>query len=263
MKTYSKNLRRGWVAGIVAAGIALAAPAASDSKKDRKFDVLEIGTRSYTNVTVTPTPTHIIVTHTGGMETLRVANLPIELKEKLGYEIPKPKTNAVAGWTKAQVAKLNQQDIRQISRNVQAQLLPALRNPRSVGPVILGIVAAALLGAHLFFSYCGLLICLKTGNPPGALIWIPVLQLLPLTRAAGMAPIWFVVWFLPGLNLVALVVWSFRIARVRNKGAGTALLLLFPLTSVFAFMYLAFSGSPAKPKDAKPKAPEIMTLEAA
>ena len=148
-------------------------------------------------------------------------------------------------------------------KDLEAQLLPALKDPRSINPIILAGVAAGLFAIYLFFSYCGSLICQKTGNPPGALIWIPVLQLIPLIRAAGMAPIWFIAWLLPVINIVAQVIWAFKIARARNKGAGVGLLLLFPLTSVFAFMYLAFSGGSGKPKEPKPKAPEIMTLEAA
>lgn len=78
-----------------------------------------------------------------------------------------------------------------------------------------------------------------------------------------MAPIWFVAWLVPVLNIVVQILWAFKIARARNKSAMVGVLLLFPLTSAFTFMYLAFSGGTTTPNEAKPKAPEIMTLEAA
>lgn len=263
MNTYCMNLRRLCWAGAIVVIAVLSASAATPTKKEKTFDVFQIGTQFYTNATVTPSASHIVVMHAGGMETLKVANLPLSVKEELGYAIPKPKTNAVAGWTKAQVAKLNQQDVGQIGRDLEAQILPVLKNPRSLNPAVLAGVAGGMLIIYVFFSYCALLICRKTGNPPGVLIWIPIVQLFPLIRAAGMAPIWFVAWLVPVLNIVAQVLWAFKIARARNKGAMVGVLLLFPLTSAFTFMYLAFSGGTTTTKEAKPKAPEIMTLEAA
>jgi hypothetical protein len=43
------------------------------------------------------------------------------------------------------------------------------------------------------------------------------------------------------LNIFALFIWSFKIVRERGKSTWVALFLLFPVTSLFAFLYLAFS----------------------
>jgi len=105
-----------------------------------------------------------------------------------------------------------------------------------------------------------MLICQKTGTSPGLLVWLPVLQLIPLLRAAGMSGSWFLAYLVPGLNIVAQVVWSVKIAKTRGKTGWVALLLLLPLVNLLAFLYLAFSEE-APAKEERPI--EIMTLETA
>jgi hypothetical protein len=73
-------------------------------------------------------------------------------------------------------------------------------------------------------------------------VWIPVLQMIPLVRAARMPMFWFVIFLIPGLNLLAHIVWSIRIAQVCGKSAVVAVLLILPVTNILALLYLAFSG---------------------
>ena len=124
--------------------------------------------------------------------------------------------------------------------------------------MIFAVLGIAFL-FYLFFCYCCRLICEKTGNPPGALIWLPVFKLFPLLRAAGMSPWWFLAYFVPVLNVIALVLWSLKIAQARVKSAWVAIFLLLPVTWFFAVLYLAFSA--AAPKEER--VVEIMTLDAA
>jgi hypothetical protein len=123
---------------------------------------------------------------------------------------------------------------------------------------LLGL-AGGLLFIYFFFCYCCLLICRKTGNEPGLLIWIPVLQLIPLLRSAGMSPVWFLAFLVPVLNIVVQVLWSFKIVQARGKNGWLALFLILPITGFFAFLFLAFSAAPQAEKSAR--GPMIMTLE--
>jgi hypothetical protein len=86
-----------------------------------------------------------------------------------------------------------------------------------------------------------MLICKKTGNEPGFMVWLPVLQVFPMLKAAGMSYWWFVALLLPLLNLVASIVWCFKITQTRGKHWVVAILLLLPVLSFIAFLYLAFS----------------------
>jgi len=77
---------------------------------------------------------------------------------------------------------------------------------------------------YLLISYCGWLICQKTGHPAGVLVWIPVLQLIPLLRAAGMSPAWLVAFLVPILNVVAQIVWSVNICKASGQQADESTL---------------------------------------
>jgi hypothetical protein len=88
-----------------------------------------------------------------------------------------------------------------------------------------------------------------------------LLQLFPLLKAAVMSPWWFLAFLVPGVNLVAQVVWCVKITRARGKAFLIALLLMFPLTSPFAALYLAFSDGKRPRKE--PRRVAIMTLETA
>ena len=63
----------------------------------------------------------------------------------------------------------------------------------------------ALFLLYLLMCYCSMLICHKSGHPPGVLVWIPILQLIPLLRAAGMSPAWLLAFLVPVLNIIAQI----------------------------------------------------------
>jgi hypothetical protein len=257
-----KRLKLSGLIGFVAAVGALTVSAA----EELKFPLLKIGTESLTNATVTTrNKDYVFILHSGGMANFKVASLSEESLETLGYkELVKPKaqTNAVVTWAKGTVANLETEQVKAL----EASLTPYLPTPEKIvklGPAILAAVAAGFLLSYLFFSYCALLICKKAGTEPGVLVWIPVLQMVPLVKAAGMAPVWVLAFMIPLLNLVAHVVWSFKIAKARGKNAGVAILLLLPLTNILAFIYLAFSESASSSKGEERRAAPIMALEAA
>jgi hypothetical protein len=94
----------------------------------------------------------------------------------------------------------------------------------------------------VFFCYCCWQICRKTSNRGGLLVWLPGFQMVPLLRAAGMSPWLFFTLFIPPISPFVMIVWCFRICRVRQKSAFTAVLLVLPVTNILAFIYLALSG---------------------
>ena len=99
----------------------------------------------------------------------------------------------------------------------------------------------ALFLVYLFFCYCCRLICRKVGQKSVALLWLPLFKHIPLLRAAGINPAWFLAILLPPVYLIVYIVWCFKIARARGKSAFVGLLLLLPVLNVLAFLYLALA----------------------
>jgi hypothetical protein len=232
---------------------------------EETFDLLQIGTRTYTNVTVTTkAKNYIFIVYQGGMTSIKTAELPLELKQQLGYIAgpSKPGTNTAAVWAKRELAKITVPSFKGLNQKVDGKPSWQLLAKSLLASKMLYAALGIMLLVYLFHCYCCMLICQKTGNPPGVLVWVPVLQLFPLLRAAGMSGWWFLAYWVPVLNLVAQVLWCFNIAKARSQSVWFGVLLLLPIINLFAILYLAFSdGTPAE-QEGEPE-PKIMTLEAA
>jgi hypothetical protein len=233
---------------------------------EERFDVLEIGTHTYRNATVTTkTRNYIFVMHSAGMANIKVSELSQELRDQLGYtaaaaaEAARVGTNAISAWAKQTLKKMEIAPIKELQQSFSAGGPGGFRLDIRSRAVLMALAITGLI--YLLFCYCGMLICRKTGNDPGPLIWLPVLQIFPFLRAASMAPGWFFAFLVPVLNVVALIVWAVNIAQARGKSGWVALCLLLPLTNVLAYAYLAFSGTPKKERPVSRV--EIMTLETA
>ena len=215
--------------------------------------VLHTKTDNYKNVTlISRTPTHVFVQHSRGVATLKLADLSADEVKGLGITITNLASGAPNGTAGSGAGPSNPGAVSGWAKDFK------LRLGEAAGQVGLGMGARLALGilvvAFLFFSYTSMLICRKAGMEPGALVWVPVFQLIPLLRAAGMSGWWLLGLFVPVLGLVLQIIWCFKISAARGKGVVTAICLVLPLTGFFAWVYLAFSEAGAA-TEAEPKPP--------
>ena len=49
---------------------------------------------------------------------------------------------------------------------------------------------------------------------------------IPMLRAAGMSGAWFLAYLIPGLNILAQIIWCFKIVAAREKSVLIAIMLL-------------------------------------
>ncbi|HEU5395636.1 MAG TPA: DUF5684 domain-containing protein, partial [Verrucomicrobiae bacterium] len=104
---------------------------------------------------------------------------------------------------------------------------------------ILTVIGIAFL-LWLLFSYCLKRICEKCGTEPGFLIWLPILNIIPMLRAADLSPWWLFLFFIPLANFIfGLMVWA-RICEARGKSKWLVLLIFVPLLNILFIPYLAF-----------------------
>jgi hypothetical protein len=212
---------------------------------DQFLPVLETGTGVYSNVTVTlKTERSIHIRHDGGIVNVELDDLDAEVKVALGYPVDRSEMaengegpRALTGeWMNA---------FQRVRGASGGGARTSFELPVTVNPVLIWAVLLIGLLFHLFFSYCGRLICSKAGSEPSFLIWLPVLQIFPMFRAAGMSGWWFLGLFVPVLNLVVQILWCIKIVNVRGKHVIWAILLILPLVNLLAFLYLAFSSDEA------------------
>jgi hypothetical protein len=212
---------------------------------EQTFPVLETRTGAYTNVTVTKkTRDWIFILHSKGVWIM------------LGYDAAA--TNKDVAVAQQQQQANEARPLAQLTQNLkfskvkdfvdgwrqnQNEKMGEVKSFIAANPKVIGIVLGGFGGLYIFSSTCFWLICRKTHIAPGPLVWVPILQLIPLLRAANMPRVWFFAYFVPLLNFVALILWCVKIAKTRGKSPWVAFLLVCPLTALFAFLYLAFSRS--------------------
>lgn len=110
-----------------------------------------------------------------------------------------------------------------------------------LGLLMIGMMLLIVLALYIFTCFCLKRICEKCGHQPGVLIWIPIVQLVPLLQVAGMA-IWMIIlFFIPFVNLVVgIMLWA-KICIARGKSPWLVLLMFVPVVNIFVIPYLAFS----------------------
>lgn len=71
------------------------------------------------------------------------------------------------------------------------------------------IIFVIALAVYLFFAYCLKVIAEKTGHSDRAnLAWIPIAQQYLLVKIAERETIWFILMFIPIINIIAsILVW--------------------------------------------------------
>lgn len=212
-------------------------------RAEETFDVLQTKTDTYENVTVTSKNKEwIFILHAAGMGNVKVSDLPDDVAEKLGYTVVKEKEKSAIPSipTMEAFADIQLPEIGHLQQSWReggpAAVMEAFGNPVAVWTA-LGVMGLI----YLFFCYCSMMICRKAHTSPGFLVWVPVLQIIPLLRAAGMSGVWLLAFFVPVVNLVAQIIWYVKIVQARGKGPFLVVWLLLPLTSPFAYLYLAFS----------------------
>jgi hypothetical protein len=226
-------------------------------KAEQTFPVLQTKTGAYTNVTVTKkTKDWIFIIHSAGVCNLKASDLPTDARIALGYEAP-PKTPGADGVTTAETSgaesattsklpHINLAEVKQFAadwRLNRKEKESEIRSFITAHATIVCIFLGALLALHVIVSAIFWMICRKTHNSPGPLVWVPFLQLIPLLRAANMPRAWFFAFFVPVVNIVAVVIFCIKIVKSRGKGVWVSILLMLPPLSGLAMLYLAFSSS--------------------
>src|SRR6185295_11709149 len=108
-----------------------------------------------------------------------------------------------------------------------------------LGLVFLLVFLCVALVLYVFSSFCYKRICEKCGITPGAVVWIPIVRVIPLLQAAKME-VWMILLFLiPLVNFVIWIMMWMKICTARGKSQLMVIgVILLPIVFI---PYLAFS----------------------
>ena len=263
-----RTIYPGYLTLFICGLLSLSLSPSSASATEETFPTLEVGAHVYTNVTVTTkAKNYIFIHHSTGMENIKVADLPEEIRNQLGY-IPEPtKKEKASAWAKDKLGDLRIGNVKAadlVQQKWQEQFATAFDKVRTLDSKLCGAFMGGILLIHLLFCYCCLLICQKAGQEPGMLIWLPILQVFPLLRAARMSAAWAFASLLIVPALIAPILWCFKIAKARHKSPLIGLFLLLPPVNFFTFLYLAFADKIPTPTVKEDRRTDhLMTLETA
>lgn len=211
---------------------------------------LKIGTDVFTNVTVYQvTASDIFVRHERGFGNAKISTLDDSALILLGLKSEKTEEEKTGGGNAAAVEKVKATlATMNLKLPSESSVLGTISRTKPTPQLLAGVLAGCLIG-YLFYCYCLKRMCVNAGSNPGALVWLPIVQMFPLLQAARMPAWWFIIFFIPGLNLFAHVLWCVRITKFCGKGILIAIFLLLPLTNVLALLYLAFSSGNEAPAE--------------
>lgn len=266
-----RRLRPGRAVATALVSLWMAAAADLACFADQKLDQLKVGGDVYEKVTITTkTSKDLFITHSKGFANIKVADLDPETRLMLGYSVPKPKHDVKESINSLDF-KMGDSSFKERYEEVKAQVLEKWEEKLgNFDPKYIALTALGVAGfIYIFVCYCFSLICRKSGTNPGLAVWLPILQMFPILKAAGMRSWWFFTFLLASIapfaslsvfksvgpspylllflipHLVAAIgtiVWCFKICPARGVGSWVGVLLLLPISNIFAFLYLAFAN---------------------
>ncbi len=151
--------------------------------------------------------------------------------------------NLVALATEPQLstAPVGMEDAQMLADNM-AQLPPGAQEGIFVflGMLVLVFLILALI-CYVFFAICLMKIAKKTATKDGWFAWVPFLNIILMLKIAKKPSWWFLLFFIPPINIAIMIVVWMQIAKEVKKPDWLGILMLVPIANLIVPGYLAFS----------------------
>jgi len=109
-----------------------------------------------------------------------------------------------------------------------------------IGIVAVLVIVVIGLAAYLFFAYCLKMIAEKTGHSDRAsLAWFPIAQQYLLVKIAEREIIWFILMFIPFINIIASIMVWMDVATKRGHESYWGIITAF--LPIVGIPFLAFA----------------------
>ena len=167
----------------------------SEKETERKFAVLQTKTAVYKNVTVTQiTRKWIFILHDNGVCNVKAEDLLPQTRAALGMDkILADEDKRMSAQTSHSFAPLAQKfsAVTKFASDWQRSEKQKLNQMTAANPLTLYLMLGVLAVTYIIVSALFWMICRKTHNSPGPLVWVPVLarplEWSPVLRTPGRA----------------------------------------------------------------------------
>lgn len=123
----------------------------------------------------------------------------------------------------------------------------------AAGGAMMGVFWLVWVGAYLFFSYCQYRIAVKADHQTPWYAFIPIVNIFQLISIAQKEWWWFVLCFVPLVNIFAIAVIWMEISKNIGQSPAWGIAMLVPFVNLIALLYLAFSSTPQRPSFQAPQ----------
>ena len=113
--------------------------------------------------------------------------------------------------------------------------------PALLGAGFLMFFLIFALAGYVYYSLALQTIAKKTNTENGWLAWIPVINFLLMVNIAKKPVWWFILLFVPLVDIVIVIIVLMGIAEARNKPSWWGILWIIPPINIIVPGYLAWS----------------------
>jgi len=103
-----------------------------------------------------------------------------------------------------------------------------------------GFMLIVWLAIYVYYALAFMTIANKTGTENAWMAWVPILNVWLMVQIPRMAAWWFILLFIPVLNLVAMIVVTMAIAESVGKPSWWGILTIVPGVNLIVPGYLAW-----------------------
>ena len=100
-----------------------------------------------------------------------------------------------------------------------------------------------VVGVYIFSAYCLMRIAQDEGEEPAWYAWVPFLNLWLMTKLAQKDVIWFILLFIPFVNIVIIIIDWMAIAERLGYESWWGILMIVPFLNFYILWRFAF-GQP-------------------
>jgi hypothetical protein len=109
-----------------------------------------------------------------------------------------------------------------------------------------------IFAIYAYMAVCLMKMAKKTNTENAWFAWIPILNIILMVQIAKKPGWWFILFFIPIVNLVISILIWMEIAKALGKPEWLGILMIVPIANFIVPGYLAFSSNGTTPSQPAP-----------